>query len=109
MSHDYHPGLDGYDPEAILFDRCEECEARSRKGVKGLLDLDSTNLELLWRRCLNTSYSVGLKGGEEAGKYRSDCEARLGHQLYLIGVLLQRQDPNVWRPETFESPVRIVS
>lgn len=110
MVHVYHPGLDGYDPEAILFDGCEECEERSKKGVKGLLELDSTNIELLWRRCLNTSYGGRSFGSEEAGKYRSDCEARLGNELYLIGVLLQRHhDPTFFKPESFESPVRTIS
>lgn len=109
MVHDYHPSLEGYDPAGILFDGCGECEARSQKGIKGLLDLDASNIELLWRRCLNTSYG-GLRshslGGEEAGRYRSGCEARLGHQLYLIGVLLERQGRDIWKPGSFQAPVQ---
>ena len=57
MMHCFHPDLEGYDPKSILHDGCEECEQRSRKGVAGLLDLDSSNLELLWLRCLKSRYS----------------------------------------------------
>jgi hypothetical protein len=93
--HDLHDTLPGYDPEAILFDGCERCEKRAAKGVAGLLELDQGNLDLLWRRCLNTEYS-GSNGGMEAGEYRSRAEHQLGHNLYLIGVL-----ENVWNPERF--------
>ena len=100
MMHCFHPDLEGYDPKSILHDGCEECEQRSRKGVAGLLDLDSSNLELLWLRCLNDEYS-GHNGGEEAGYFRSNAERRLGYQLYLIGVLLQNRE-DVWQPEFFK-------
>jgi hypothetical protein len=99
--HCYHGGLPGYDPEAILHDGCEECEERASAGVSGMLALDQTNLDLLWRRCLNSEYSQG-GGGEEAGEYRSNCEARLGHQLYLFGVLSERSEREAaWHPERF--------
>lgn len=97
--HDYHPGLEKYDPDAILQDGCEECEARAGKGLGGLLELDLGNLDLLWRRCLTTEYG-GKKSDPEAGRYRSDCEARLGHQLYLVGVLLQNHE-DVWQLDRF--------
>lgn len=102
--HDYHPGLPGYDPEGILHDGCGECEARSQKGLTGLLDLDSKNLDLLWQRVLNTEYG-GKVPENDAGEYRSDCESRLGHQLYLIGVLLQNHE-DVWQLGRFTPPVR---
>ena len=102
MMHDYHPGLPGYNEDAILHDGCEECEARSSKGVAGLLDLDYGNLNLLWRRCLNTEYG-GPTQDEDAGRYRSDCEARLGHQLYLSSVLRQNYE-DAWQLERFAVP-----
>jgi hypothetical protein len=87
-SHVYHGDLPGYDPEAILHDGCPECDDRAKRGLDGLCELDHGNFVLLWRRMLNTEYSRG--GGDDAGRYRSDCERRLGHQLYLMGVLLER-------------------
>jgi hypothetical protein len=104
MSHCYHPELTGYDPEAILHDGCPRCEERSSKGLSGLLELDSGNLDLLWRRCLTTEYG-GEKKDPEAGRYRSNCEARLGHQLYLVGVLLQNYE-DVWQLDRFAARVR---
>lgn len=99
-----HHLLDDHDQDAVLWDGCEECEERSRKGVSGLLKLDGGNLELLWRRCLNTEYGgPDLTGGAEAGEYRSEAESRLGHELYLIGCLLQRSE-DVWHPERFSDP-----
>ena len=99
MSHLYHNDLEGYDPDAILHDGCPRCEERGNAGIRGLLQLDGYNLELLWRRCLNDEYA-GQNGGEEAGYYRSKAERTLGHQLYLIGVLLQNRE-DVWHPERF--------
>lgn len=104
-SHCYHPELEGYDPDSILHDGCEECDGRARRGVAGLLALDASNLELLWRRCLNTEYS-GENGGEEAGMYRSHNERTLGHELYLIGVLLQYRE-DVWQPARFAEQERV--
>jgi len=105
MTHDYHPGLPGYDPDAILHDGCGECEVRSGRGVAGLLELDARNIELLWWRVVNTEYG-GKTEPNEAGEYRSDCESRLGHQLYFIGVLLERLGEDVWQLNRFAAPVR---
>jgi hypothetical protein len=103
--HDFHPGLLGYDPDAILHDGCEECEARALKGVAGLLELDAGNLDLLWRRVVNTEYG-GKSEPNDAGEYRSDCESRLGHHLYFIGILLERCGEDVWHLERFAARVR---
>ena len=107
MSHDYHGDLDGF-PDAILYDGCEECEARAEKGLSGLLDLDSANLGLLWRRCVNEEYGGSVEQND-AGRYRSACEAKLGWQLYLVGVLTERfeneaeLDKRPWRLSRFGS------
>lgn len=103
--HDYHPGLPGYDPDAILHDGCGECEERSSEAVSGLLELDDKNIDLLWRRVLNTEYG-GQVEANDAGRYRSNCEARLGHTLYLIGVLLERSSERVWHFDRFAAKAR---
>jgi hypothetical protein len=104
-SHCYHPELEGYDPDSILHDGCEECDQRAQRGVAGLLALDAGNLDLLWRRMLNTEYG-GMTEANDAGEYRSDCESRLGHQLYFIGILLERLGEDVWQLNRFAAPVR---
>lgn len=105
MMHDHHGSLPGYNPNAILHDGCGECEARAAKGVGGLLELDANNLDLLWQRVLNTEYG-GKTAQNDAGEYRSDCEARLGHHLYFIGILLERCGEDVWHLDRFAAPVR---
>lgn len=97
MTHDHHAGLPGYDEEAVLTDGCAECEERSRAGLEGLLALDRHNVNRLWLRCLDTELGRG------SDKYRSHCEARLGHQLYLVGVFLQGYE-DVWRADRFPVP-----
>jgi hypothetical protein len=90
------------DENAILQPGCPRCEQKAAKGLEGLLELDDTNLERLWRRCLNTEYGgPRWAGGEEHGEYRNGLERDLGHQLYLIGCLLQGCMPGVWTPELF--------
>lgn len=88
------------DEEAILQDGCEECEERSRSGLAGLLHLDDVSLDILWRRMLNTEYG-GAVTPNVAGRYRNETEARLGHQLYLVGCLLQGGEVGVWHLERF--------
>lgn len=74
-----------------------ECEERANKGLGGLLELDAHNLELLWWRTLRTEYGGTTEDSIAAGRYRSGAEARLGHQLYLVAVLLERVEEDVWR------------
>lgn len=88
------------DDEAILQPGCPRCEQKAAKGMGGLLELDDTNLELLWRRCLNTEYG-GADVGDNAGQYRNSLERDLGHLLYQIGCLQQGCRDDVWTPATF--------
>lgn len=93
------------DKEAILQPGCPRCEQKAARGLEGLLELDDSNLELLWRRCLNTEYG-GPDVGDDAGQYRNGLERDLGHQLYLVGCLLQGCWAGVWTPATFTAKLR---
>lgn len=99
MSHD--PNAHSENENGILYDGCAECEERAAAGLEGLLRLDSTNIDLLWNRMLNTEYYG--KGKPEAGVYISYCERQLGHELYLMAVLLERTGEDVWNPARFSS------
>lgn len=104
--HVIHENLSGYDADAILHPGCPRCEGK--KGLDGLCELDESNVELLWRRCLNTEYGgPNWTGGIEAGRYRNFLESDLGHHLYLIGCLLQTCQDGVWTPELFESKRKV--
>jgi hypothetical protein len=41
VSHDYHEGLPGFDPQQILVDGCRECEQRSQRADHGISLLDA--------------------------------------------------------------------
>lgn len=100
--HVYHPELPSYQPDAVLHYGCPRCEQKAAKGLEGLLELDDSNLELLWRRCLNTEYG-GPNVGDDAGEYRNGLERDMGHILYLIGCLQQGCRDGVWTPALFTS------
>lgn len=103
--HAPHHSLPGYDPEAILYDGCEECEARV--GMNGLLKLDANNLNLLWRRMLNERmhFKVDESHQRKWGGYRSNAERTLGETMYLLGVLDERRrNPNdTWDAGRFQA------
>ena len=42
--HDYHDGLEGYDPRMIWYDNCGECEHRSQNLPRSIGHLDNNNL-----------------------------------------------------------------
>jgi hypothetical protein len=50
MSHDYHEGLPGFDPQQILVDGCLECETRSRWSDHGICSLDRERFAEAWVR-----------------------------------------------------------
>ena len=68
--HDFHPSLEGYDPEQIWFDGCEECEWRSRNTDRGITSLDSNNRIKAVSRALLWETDDGLVNA-------SQCEVRL--------------------------------
>jgi hypothetical protein len=91
MSHDYHDTL-GCPEDTIFYDGCEECEDRAKWGLAGLLTQDIDRVEAIWRRMLTNegreADAIGRYGVD--GGYRTDAEARIGKELYLLAVLLER-------------------
>ncbi len=85
MSHDYHQGPE----DAILYDGCEECDARAAKPLDALLHLDGTHYETLRDRMVAVEYGNGN------ASYRTTNEAKVGQALYLISILEQRHG-RVW-------------
>lgn len=79
MSHDYHRGPEG----AVLYDDCEECDARAAKPLDALLRMDETTFSRFENRMFEVEY-------EHRGSYLTDNEARVGHVLYLISILNER-------------------
>lgn len=100
--HVYHNALEGYREDAILFDGCPVCEARADAGLEGLLLLDPPQINTLWNRMLNVHYG-GKRRRPEDGQYRSIAEARLGRQLYLLGIIFERTGEGEWNPDRFIS------
>ena len=90
MAHAYHPRK--HDPssdtaallaaeEPILFDGCEDCEAK----VNGVLyALDANFTAALWQKMVQVEHSSG------DGIYRSTAEAQACKKLYEVAVFLER-------------------
>jgi hypothetical protein len=83
MSHDPHTGPE----DAVLHDGCEECARRAAKPLDGLCHLDLDTYSRMRARMIAVEYGTGDES------YRSDNEAALGHALYLISVLEDRNGP----------------
>lgn len=106
MSHDYHGGL-GCPEGTILYDGCEECEERSKRGITGFLELDLDRVEALWRRMIVTEKGVrpdvlDLPGYPVQDGYLTTAESRIGVTFYHLAILLERAgDPSAWWPGKF--------
>lgn len=79
MSHDYHRGP----ADSILYDGCEECDSRAANPLNGLCQLDGERFPRLWERMLAVEDA-------DSDTYRSRNEAKLGHALNTIRILLER-------------------
>jgi hypothetical protein len=89
MSHGYHEGPE----DALLFDGCDECDARAADPIDALLRLDPERFETLWQRMRATEYgdaAVPDRLRKANLRYRSTNEAKVGKHLYYVSLLLQR-------------------
>lgn len=107
MMHVYHGDL-GCPEGTILYDGCEECEARAAQGMNGLLTQDPIRVEAIWRRMIATERRNGkdlvddLPGYPCKEGYLTDAEARIGKPLYGLAVLLERAgDPRAFAQGMF--------
>lgn len=92
-THDYHEGLDGYHADAVLQDGCGECDARARKGLEGLLDLDHVRLPKLWDLMVATRWGGST---DVHARARSINDALATRQLYAMALLLERSGVYPW-------------
>lgn len=80
--HRYHPDLD--DPyndraDAILFDECEDCEAKAENPA---YELDWNTVHKLWQRMYAVEYA-------RADGYRSENEAHACKKLWHTWIFLR--------------------
>jgi hypothetical protein len=91
QAHVYHGNL-GMPEGTLFYDGCPECEKRAEGGVRGLLTQDIDRVHAMWDRMVSEERGDGEDG------FRSECERKIGRDLYAFGVLLERdghRDP--WR------------
>ena len=89
--HGLHDGPEG----AILFDGCEECDARASDPIDALLKFDGERFLDFTERMLHVEY-------DGQGSYLTKNEAKVGRHLYYISLLVQR------RPAAFDAIERTV-
>ena len=83
MTHDYHPGLPGYNEKQILHDGCEECEHRGSDPYRALNALDSEQFIRAWRRAIDFERGA-------SGLAISSAEAPLLRSMYAFHIRLTR-------------------
>lgn len=103
MSHAYHDALDGYHPNQILHDGCQECEQRAENVERALANLDHNRFEKAWRRAFD---AFGSRGAGVPLTERSRAEMPLLTALWGVmlhferrGILLDGRPPG-HNPET---------
>lgn len=82
--HDHHPSLLGYDRRQILFDGCQECEARGKDVRKAIVHLDGDNFVRAWKRAADWERDVPI------GRV-SAAERGLLDVLFAIQVTLEQR------------------
>jgi hypothetical protein len=96
--HRYHPNPElKDDPEAVLYDNCEDCMRHARHLG---LTLDDSNWMNMWDRMLAVEATTGDT------TYRSQTEAKLGEQMYHMYVALERY--TAIDPKTLFAPWKLV-
>ena len=88
MVHDYHEGLEGYDPRQLLHDGCAECESRGKDVGKAIVLLDSENFARAWKRAYDWEATNG--GGWEVVGPISQAERPLLAALWSLQIQFQR-------------------
>ncbi len=87
MSHAYHPALDGFHPDQIYVDGCEECEHRGENVERAISELDHRRFAAAWLRAADQLASTPPSG--ERGGPRSHAEMPMLCAMWAIQVKLE--------------------
>lgn len=91
MSHDYHPALPDFVPEAVFHSGCSECEHRAGLGFEAIAMLDNAHLRQAMNRAQRLEVMGGRRPGEAGDRMLVDpIELPLLRDLALVGVIAQR-------------------
>jgi hypothetical protein len=83
MTHAYHQGLPGYDPEQMLHSSCSECVERAARPDHGIAHLDVDGFRRAWRRA--------ARWQREGIDNLSPAERPMLAVLWVVQVHLERQ------------------
>lgn len=90
MTHIHDPQIERLPLTArpVLFDACDECEARAKDPLGALLLMDEDHLAAAWNRMLAVEMNTGPY--KPSHVYLSRTEGKVGQALYYLYLLLQR-------------------
>lgn len=82
--HSEHTTLDGYDPEQLLHDGCDECEYRGENPALAISNLDPARFLRAWERA-GTKQLHGLRNASRAELPMLDALSAVQVQLERVG------------------------
>ena len=86
MIHNHDSELEGrpFSERPVLFDGCETCDHRAKRGVAGACYLDEEHFMAMWNRMIAVEFTKTER------TYKSFAEARMGKALYEMALLIER-------------------